>query len=265
MSVAILPLAAPAGGVAEKQFAEMLTQDLASSLGRGAHWARVVPSGQGANYEGKPFDARAVGRELNVRYLVEGDVRGADDRITVNARLVHAGSATQVWATQMEIERASMTQKQSALVAQMTTRLRNALFGVEMARADKVPAHGASAIEFVLHGDNVWNHNPASLSGAREARKFYDQALSLDGTLVPALLRKASTLHWEQFFDPHADHDRLVQELDELTFRAINADNNDVGAWNSRAAALGAQWRWDAASKPSTEPESRSHSRQPSQ
>src|SRR4029453_10210365 len=83
LSIAILPYAAPTGSPADEQLADAVTRDLTTALGR---WriAKVASLGLAASYKGKPFDPRSIGRELNVLYLVEGDVRSAGEKIAVN-------------------------------------------------------------------------------------------------------------------------------------------------------------------------------------
>jgi len=58
-------------------------------------------------YKGRVIDARAVGRELNVRYLLQGEVRRADKRLMVNAYLIYTGNATQLWSDHMEVDKAA--------------------------------------------------------------------------------------------------------------------------------------------------------------
>ncbi len=246
LSVAILPFVAPAGSPADEQFAAALTRDLTLGLGR-TRTAQVVSQSAVATYEGKAVDVRAIGRELNVRYIVEGEVRRDGERIIVDVQLIDAGNARQAWSGRFELEEARAAQDRSGILARLTNRLRAALVNAEKARADKPPASDASAIEFWLYGRHVWAKDLASLRGALESRKLYDQALRLDPSLVPALVDKAGTLVYELYFNSRADHDRLVQEMDELSFRAVSIDDQYPPAWDLRGIVLGLQWRWEAA------------------
>jgi tetratricopeptide (TPR) repeat protein len=85
------------------------------------------------------------------------------------------------------------------------------------------------------------------LSGALEARKWFDEALRLDGAFVPALLGRVRSLEYELDLNPQAERDRLIVEMDQLTFRAVGIDPNSPAAWEWRADVLWRQWRWDAA------------------
>ena len=246
LSVAILPFSAPAGDAAEVQFADAVTRDLALGLGR-IRVLHLVSSGATEMYQGKALDARNVGRELNVRYLVMGNVRRVGERIAVDTQVVDTATATQLWSDRLELDEGRRTSDQSSLLARLTRRAYEAVFYAEVAHADKAPAADASAAELVLHANNVWARNPASLTGAVDASKLFDQALRRDPSLVAALLGKSGALYYQIFLDPHTDKDRLVQEMDELTLRATSVDEMDPAAWWVRATALGLQWRWQAA------------------
>jgi adenylate cyclase len=255
-SVAILPFAAPAGSPADEQFAEALTNDLTMGIGR-AHLGPVVSHSLAVTYKSKAIDARAIGRELNVRYLVQGEVRRAGERITVNAQLIDAGNATQLWSDQLEVDRVQATQDASGLAALLNIRVRNALYGDESRRASAPLPPGASAMDLALHADAVYGNRSCTVVAdcvltMLEARKMYDQALRLDPNLVYAMNGRADTLNNQFLMDLHADHDRVVQELDEVSNRAIATDPNDPYAWFFRVMALSSQWRWPAALEATT-------------
>src|SRR6202043_1815901 len=98
LSVAILPFAVPSGSPANEQFADAFTQDLTIALGRDLRIALSSSRRPTAENRSKPVDARTVRRALNVRYVVEGEVRRAGDVDAVSAQLIDTGNATQVWS-----------------------------------------------------------------------------------------------------------------------------------------------------------------------
>lgn len=134
LSVAILPFAAPAGTPADEQFADAVTRDLTTALGR---WriAKVASLGLAATHKGKPFDPRSIGRELNVRYLVEGDVRSSGEEITVATRLIDAGTGTQVWNVQKNLLWSQEAKARGELAAWLASRLRADIGKAERERA----------------------------------------------------------------------------------------------------------------------------------
>jgi adenylate cyclase len=246
LSIAILPFAAPAGNPADKQFADAFTEDLTTALGR-TRAIEVVSHGTAATYKEKAIDARAIGRELNVRYLVEGDIRRDGALIAVNAQLIDTGKATQAWSGHLELEEARVTQDQGGVLARLTRQLYDALWAADTARADKPPASNASAVDLALRANYLWAKDPDRLRGALQARELYDRALRLDPNLVWALNGKAQTLSEELSLDPHADHDGLLRQIDDLTVRAVSIDDQDPRVWTGRARALAWRWRWQAA------------------
>jgi len=250
-SIVVLPFVAPAGNPADEQFAEALTNDLTMALGRG-HLTHVVSHSLAVTYKGKAIDARAIGRELNVRYLVEGDIRRVGERIMVNAQLIDAGNATQLWSEHLEVDPAQTTQDAGGLVPRLSRRVRDFLIGTELRRASGPAPPGASAEDLALRAWAMLQKDPStvaadSVMAMLEARKILDQALRLDPNLVLAVNFRAETLRAQLELDLHADHDRIVRELDEMSNRAIAVEPYDSVAWVYRTSALVSQWRWQAA------------------
>ena len=245
-SIAILPFAAPSGGAAEAQLADSLTRDLTVAFGR-IRWARVVSYALASTYKGKAIDARAVGRELNVRYLVEGEVRSAGEGFITDIQLIDTGAATQAWSNRLKLERGSAEQDPGALVTPLIQQLRAALFAAERRRIGTQSAIHPDAMELVLRADNVLDQETDPLKGALEARKLYDEALRLDPNLAEALLGRGWTLDVELDLNRGAARDHLVQELDDLSMRAVAREGDDPRMWWLRSRALAWQWRWEAA------------------
>ena len=245
-SIAILPFAAPSGAAADAQLADSLTRDLTVAFGR-IRWARVVSYGLASTYKGKAIDARLVGRELNVRYLVEGGVRSEGEGLITDIQLIDTATATRAWSNRLKLERGSAEQVPGALVTPLIQQLRVALLAAERRRIGTQSAVHPDAMELVLRANNVWDQETDPLKGALEARKLYDEALRLDPSLMWALLGRGATLDTELDLNRDAARDRLVQELDDLSMRAVGLDPDDPLVWYLRANALAWQWRWEAA------------------
>jgi tetratricopeptide (TPR) repeat protein len=207
----------------------------------------VVSHSLVVTYKGKTVDARMVGRELNVRYLVEGDVRTADGQIVVKVRLIETSKATEVWSDDVRLEQARNAEDQSQLVTRLTVQVKNALSDAEQRRVLAAPVAGASAVDLTLRADAVTANNPESISALAEARKLYDQALRLDPNLTMALMGQALAVGTTLDLDPHADHDRLVREYEAMSVRLVAVAGREARAWNIRADALQRAWRWEAA------------------
>jgi class 3 adenylate cyclase/TolB-like protein len=243
LSIAIMPFATPGGNPSDDRLAESLTQDVTTALGRSARYALVVSHGLASGYKGKAIDARAVGRELNVRYLAEGEIRHAGDKLVLNTTLIDTGSATQVWNDRL-IADAPLAAGYDAVAAQLAQRIKIALVGAESRRAQHQSNPSATAVELWLRADSI---DGSSVKGLRDTRKLYDEALRLDPRFVGALTGQVWTIGNLLELDPQADRDRLLREMDEYSLRAVAADSRDPRAWLARATALRNQWRWNEA------------------
>ena len=250
MSVAIVPFAAPHGDADASRFAEALARDLVTRLGRmsGVRGGRVhVVSGLSVTTGGNgATGAREVGRSLNVRYVVEGDVLHGSDGNTVNLRLVDTATGGQVWSERDTLQDSDLTTATSASLHNLTARLRSALVSSEIRRILALPLSTLSARELVLRSNAMLDKNP-SLAEVIQARKLVDEALRLEPDLEPALIARAWIADYENDVDPNPDHDRIVRDMDETTGRAIVLEPSDPAAWQMRSYALTYLGRWDAA------------------
>jgi len=248
MSIAVLPFSAASDSTTDAYFAAQITQAVTSSLERTARYATITSYGLASTYAGKPVDARRLGQELNVRYLVDGSISRHDGQAVIAAQLIDASDGKQDWSDHLEAKEAQIAVDQSALVGRLTVALRTAMGGAELRRtAGPLPA-GASALDMTLHAYAQELRAPDVIEGALTARKQYDEALRLDPSLVFALDRKAGTIERELEWNPRSgDRDALIRELDSITFRALTLDDKDPRMWVVRASALVRQQRWEAA------------------
>jgi len=246
LSVAVMPFVPATASADDGRFAERLTQDVTSSLERNFRSARVVSHGLMAKYQDKPSDPRTVGRELNVRYLVDGDVRADNGAMVVMARLVDTASGTTVSSARIAESTSGYSDGKAGLVAQLSNHIWGMLYAAEEKRVARLPTSGADAMELVLHANRIWDQD-LSPKGRLEARKLYEEAVRRDPDSAPALLG----LYWikeDEFF--HAVTpvpDEVIKELDELSKRALSLDRSDPRVWEVRADALMYQQQWDRA------------------
>jgi TolB-like protein/DNA-binding winged helix-turn-helix (wHTH) protein len=250
-SIVVLPFATPGGNPADEQFADSLTDDLTMALGH-IHSAHVVSHGVAATYKGNAIDARTIGRDHNVRYVVQGEVRHIGERITVNAQLIDTTDGAQLWSDRIGADPTQVASDPDGFVARLIRRVGDAINGVERRRAGAPLGPGASAMDLTRHAVATYFKiscvaNVDCVKATLEVRQLLDEALRLDPSLVSAMIWRAATLVDQLEGDLYADHDRLVKELDEVSSRAVATDPDAPGAWIFRAYALCWQWRWQAA------------------
>jgi adenylate cyclase len=244
MSIAILPFAAASESAADRQYAEQLTNDITTNMGRVRESTVAAPT-QALAFTGKTIDLSSVGRQLNVRYIAEGEIRRMGEKLAVTVRLTEARTRKQSWSDRRDFDATALMTNPDVVQMQLTRRLISALTNTEIQRA----AHGtasAEPIDLVLRGYAAQSAEPG-VNGVREARKQFEAALRLDPNLVLALSDSVWSYSDELQFGPNPERKVFQQKMDALSGRAVSIDPQDGAAWAARSAALGWLGRWDEA------------------
>ena len=244
MSIAVLPFSVVGGKAVDESLAQNLTQDVTAALARSARYALVASYGSVSSYKGKAVDARAAGRDLNVRYVAEGDIRQDGDKVVVSARMIDAGTARQVWSDRLDTTITQLSTNTAVVAGLLANRIRSTLVDSEVLRASQQSGAKADATVLWLRGGTAYD---GTLNGARDALKLYDESLRLDPKFIGALLSRADISGALIELDPQADRDRLIGEMEDFSRRAVAADNSDPRVWVVRADALARQYRWNEA------------------
>ena len=188
LSIVVLPFKNLSNDPEQEYFADGITEDLTTDLSRIAH-SLVISCNTAFTYRNKRVDTRQIGRELGVRYVLEGSVRRSVNQVRVNAQLIDAATDAHLWGERLDGETADVF----ALQDEITSRIANAL-GVELiAREAARPTEHPDALDFILRGRAVLL-KPRTRDTHREAINWYERALSLDPQSVEAQSRLASAL-----------------------------------------------------------------------
>jgi len=246
-SVAVLPFSSSDGSATGTRLASALTQAATSKLKSSAHYLTIPSYNLVTKYEGTPLDARSVGRDLNVRYLIEGALQQSGQTYDARVQLVDAENGAQIWSEEFNARSEQVGDGDGPFVWNLVMKIRNALGAAEQRRTAGPLPPDASPMDIVLHAATIEDRTRDVLPALAEQRKLYDQALERDPNLVLALVAKGYALGRELDWNPRGDHDRLVQEFEDASFRAVLVDDKDPRAWGTRARALTLQHRWEAA------------------
>ncbi|HXT03394.1 MAG TPA: adenylate/guanylate cyclase domain-containing protein [Casimicrobiaceae bacterium] len=242
LSIAILPFATASGAPDEARFANALTEDVTTTLGQW-RWARVSAHGLVAGYTGKSVDARAIGRQLNVRYVVEGDVRRQPDQFIVATHMIDVATGAQAWSDGLKFATA---QGPPVPHLQMAKRMRAALMDTEIRRATK-ERPTSDPMDLVLRGRGILGSSANPSAAVAKARPLFDDALRAHPQFVPALYGLLQT--YDMVLEETATPNRaaILSEADRVTSQMIGIDRNDDSVWRARASVL--QWlgRFDEA------------------
>ena len=138
LSIVVLPFANIGGDPEQEHFVDGVTESLTTDLSR-IRGAVVIARNTAFTYKGKPFDVKAIGRELNVRYVLEGSVQRGGNRMRVNVQLVDAETGSHLWAERFDKPLADLFDMQDEIVGRLANALSAQLVAVEARRAEQAP------------------------------------------------------------------------------------------------------------------------------
>ena len=138
LSIVVLPFANIGGGAEQEHFVDGVTESLTTDLSR-IRGAIVIARNTAFTYKGKPLDVKTIGRELNVRYVLEGSVQRGGNRMRVNVQLIDAETGNHLWAERFDKPLADLFDMQDEIVARLAGALNAQLVAAEARRAEKAP------------------------------------------------------------------------------------------------------------------------------
>jgi len=208
LSVVVLPFLNIGGSAEDDPFVDGVTETLITDLSRSSG-VFVISRSTAFAYKGKPIDVREVGRELGVRYVLEGSVQNAGERMRFNAQLVDAESGGHLWAERFDKQHADLLDMQDEVTTRLARSIHIEMIAAESRRAARERPGRLDAVDHTLLGWAAWNRN-LSLESARRARRFFETALRLDDDNVEALIGFANAHMWEVNMS-YASDDREAQ------------------------------------------------------
>jgi adenylate cyclase len=200
LSIVVLPFENISGDPEQDYFAEGITDDLTTDLSHLPD-SFVIARNTAATYKGKPIDAKQVGRDLGVRYLLEGSVRRSDEKIAVNAQLISTETGSHIWADRFEGERNKLGQLQFEFVARLANSLGAQLVKAESLRATRERPDNPDATDLALQGWALLNQ-PDSKERFAKAITQFERSLAIESNNIRAMSGLALTLcyragdHW---------------------------------------------------------------------
>jgi adenylate cyclase len=246
-SIMALPFVNLSGDAKQDYIADGITDSLTSDLARALPGILVVSRDTAFTYKGRGVEARQIGRELEVRYLLEGSVLIDGERVRVNTRLVETEQGSQLWAERFDTERKSILQVQDEIVGRVSRAIGLQVVDIEARRSRLARPSSAEVIDLVLRGRAVLNL-PSSPATMIEARALFEQALNVQPTNVDGLAGVASTLVFEflnGYYGTGGDKRLLRAEL--LLDRALAIEPRHLMTLKAKAALRRAQGRFDDA------------------
>ena len=188
LSIVVLPFANLSGDPEQEFFVDGVTESLTTDLSR-ISGCFVIARNTAFTYKGNSVDARAIGRELNVRYVLEGSVQRSGARMRVNVQLIDAESGAHLWSERFDKPPADLFDTQDEIIARLANALNMQLVTTEARRAER--ASNPDAMDLYFQG-MAWCNKGQMADCLSQARGFFERALTLDPRNVGALVGAAS-------------------------------------------------------------------------
>jgi TolB-like protein len=187
LSLVVLPFANIGGDPEQEYFVDGVTESLTTDLSR-ISGAFVIARNTAFTFKGKAIDVRKLGRELNVRYLLEGSVQRGGKRLRLNVQLIDAETGNHLWAERFDKPVADLFEMQDEIVSRLANTLRAELIAAEARRAERSPH--PDAMDLYFQGWASLRRGTTPESNA-QAQQFFERALLLDPRCVEALVGSA--------------------------------------------------------------------------
>ena len=246
-SIVVLPFITRSEDAKQDYLADGITDSLISDLVRAMPGISVVSRGTAFTYKGRSVDARQIGRELGVRYLLKGSIAFEGERVRVNTELAETNEGNQLWAERFDTERKGILQVQDEIVARVSRAIGLKVVDVEARRSWRERPSSAELIDLIMRGKAVLNM-PSSPATMMEARGLFEQALAVEPTSVDGLTGVATTLVFE-FLNGYYEtgNDERLRKAELLLDQAGTIEPTHLMTLKAKAALRRTQGKFDDA------------------
>ena len=235
LSIVVLPFTNLSNDPAQDYFADGVTENLTTDLSR-IRGSFVIARNTAFTFKGKSLDAKEIGKELGVRYVLEGSVQRDGTRVRVNAQLIDAETGAHLWADRFEEDVADLFNLQDQVVARLANSLGNELVKAEGEKGGR--SQSPDAIDLVMRGWALLQLYPVPKDNNNAARALFERALAIDPNYALALAGDAYTYSVDfdvGWTDPQIDYDaKIIGQAD----RALGLARDTMPAYYAKASYL---------------------------
>jgi len=238
LSIVVLPFGNLSNDPQQEYFADGITEDLTTDVAR-IQGSLVIARNTAFTYKGKPVDAKQLGRELGVRYVLEGSVQRSGNQVRINTQLVDAETGAHLWAERFDRDAGDLFALQNEITARIARALQSQLAIAEAARR---PTDRPDALDYILRGRAVLTR-PISKENSDEAVRLFETALELDPQATDAAAWLAATLAFRVNDELSVLPNDDLYRAERLAVQALAASPNSALAHYVKGQVLRAQSR----------------------
>lgn len=235
-SIAVLPFLNLSGDPSQDYFVDGVVEDIIAALSR-MSWLFVIARNSSFTYKGRSVDEKQVGRELGVRYVLEGSLRKAASRVRITGQFVDATTGANLWSEHLEGENDNIFELQDQVTQNIIGAIAPRLERAEIERAKHKPTESLVAYDYYLRGMSDF-HLGTRESLDRALSLFY-RAIELDPDYASAYGMAAFCFYWRKISGWMDDLPREIAEGSRLAHRAVELGKDDAVALTRGGHALG--------------------------
>ena len=247
LSIVVLPFLNLSADARQDYLSDGITDSLTTDLSKALPGSFVVSRDTAYTYKGKAADVRQIGRELDVRYVLEGSVLPDDGLVRVNAQLINAETGGHLWAERFDLKRKDVLQVQDDIVGRLSRAIGLKMIDTEARRSEREKPKSPEAVDLIMRGKAMANR-PTSRATMMQARDLFEQALNVEPDNPEALAGVATTFVFEALNGYHeTGNEQRLRQADVLLTRALAMDPRQLVALKAKAALLRAQGHFEEA------------------
>jgi TolB-like protein len=226
-SIAVLPFDNLSGDPEQEYFADGIVEEIITALSRFRHLF-VIARNSSFTYKGRAVDVKQIGRELGVRYVLEGSVRKAANRVRITGQLIDAATGNHLWADRFDGPLEDVFDLQDQVTASVVGAITPTLEQAEIERAAHKPTESLDAYDYYLQG--MASLHQATKDANAEALRLFSEAIKLDPNFASAFGMAAWCYAWRKMNGWVADREAETAETERLARRAVELGKNDAVA-----------------------------------
>jgi TolB-like protein len=234
-SIAVMPFQNLSGNPEQDYFADGIVEDIITALSR-MRWLFVIARNSSFTYKGRAVDAAQIGRELGVRYVLEGSVRSAANRVRIAGQLIDASTGTNIWADRFEGTADDIFELQDQMTASVVGAISPKLEEAEIDRAKRKPTESLDAYDTYLRAMASFYRRSSDANS--EALRLFYKAIELDPDFATAYGMAAWCYAWRKMNGWMADRSQESAEAIRLAQRAVALGADDAVALTRAADVL---------------------------
>jgi adenylate cyclase len=234
-AIAVLPFTNMSGDHEQEYFSDGIVEEIITALSR-MRWLFVIARNSSFTFKGRAVDVKQVSRDLGVRYVLEGSVRKAADRIRITAQLIDASTGVHLWAERLDGRLEDIFDLQDQVTARVVGEIAPKLEKAEIERAKRKPTESLDAYDYFLRG--MASVHQWARTANDEALSLFYKAIELDAGFASAYGMAAWCYIWRKLNGWVIDGAQETCEGARLAWRAVEFGKDDAVALSRGGHAL---------------------------